>query len=257
MFPYRNDPLASCTPKVNSKNRQRIVHKLQQSTQNRGFTSKKQACRAAGRRFFSVNRDIFFRTVCLVAVTTFFTSTGARQGDVVLAVNTLLMQLFTLFSYIMDGFAYAGEALSGLYIGARNRSSFARMIRYLFVWGVALSTLFTLLYAWGGHSFLSLLTDDEAVVHESARYFYWVLAVPFAGFAAFLWDGILIGATETKGMLYAMVVAAGGFFLLYDSLVCRLGNHALWMAFLFYLVLRGVVQTVWAQRIFGTDSKSG
>ncbi len=205
--------------------------------------------REAMGRFFSVNRDIFFRTVCLVAVTTFFTSTGARQGDVVLAVNTLLMQLFTLFSYIMDGFAYAGEALSGLYIGARNRSSFARMIRYLFVWGVALSTLFTLLYAWGGHSFLSLLTDDEAVVHESARYFYWVLAVPFAGFAAFLWDGILIGATETKGMLYAMVVAAGGFFLLYDSLVCRLGNHALWMAFLFYLVLRGVVQTVWAQRI--------
>ena len=74
----------------------------------------------AMRRFFAVNRDIFLRTLCLIGVTTFFTSTGARQGDVILAVNTLLMQLFTLFSYIMDGFAYAGEALSGRYVGACN-----------------------------------------------------------------------------------------------------------------------------------------
>ena len=72
----------------------------------------------AMRRFFAVNRDIFLRTLCLIGVTTFFTSTGARQGDVILAVNTLLMQLFTLFSYIMDGFAYAGEALTGRYVGA-------------------------------------------------------------------------------------------------------------------------------------------
>ena len=72
----------------------------------------------AMRRFFAVNRDIFLRTLCLIAVTTFFTSTGARQGDIILAVNTLLMQLFTLFSYIMDGFAYAAEALAGRYVGA-------------------------------------------------------------------------------------------------------------------------------------------
>ena len=61
-------------------------------------------------RFFQVNRDIFLRTLCLVAVTLFFTSAGASQGEIILAVNTLLMQLFTLFSYVMDGFAYAGEA---------------------------------------------------------------------------------------------------------------------------------------------------
>ena len=90
--------------------------------------------KVAMRRFFQVNGDIFFRTLCLVAVTTFFTSTGARQGDIVLAVNTLLMQLFTLFSYIMDGFAYAGEALAGRYIGARNKTALSRMIRLLFGW---------------------------------------------------------------------------------------------------------------------------
>ena len=100
--------------------------------------------KAAMRRFFRVNGDIFFRTLCLVAVTAFFTSMGARQGDVVLAVNTLLMQLFTLFSYIMDGFAYAGEALTGRYIGARNKTALDRMIRLLFGWGIGLSLSFTL-----------------------------------------------------------------------------------------------------------------
>ena len=90
-------------------------------------------------RFFSVNRDIFFRTLCLVIVTMFFTSAGAAQGETVLAVNTLLMQLFTLFSYIMDGFAYAGEALAGKYIGARNRTAFHQTVRQLFGWGIGLS----------------------------------------------------------------------------------------------------------------------
>ena len=92
-------------------------------------------------RFFRVNRDIFFRTFCLVIVTMFFTSAGAAQGEVVLAVNTLLMQLFTLFSYIMDGFAYAGEALTGRYIGARNQTALRNTVNHLFYWGIGLSTL--------------------------------------------------------------------------------------------------------------------
>lgn len=208
-------------------------------------------CLAAGgdEAFLGVNRDIFLRTVCLVAVTTFFTSTGAKQGDVVLAVNTLLMQLFTLFSYIMDGFAYAGEALSGLYIGAKNRQALIRMIRCLFVWGIGLSAAFTLLYEVGGQAFLGLLTNEEAVIREAGVYFYWVLAVPAMGFAAFLWDGILIGATATKGMLYAMLVASGSFFVLYYGLAGSYGNHALWLAFLVYLFLRGAVQTVLSRKI--------
>ena len=105
-------------------------------------------------RFFQVNRDIFLRTLCLVAVTLFFTSAGASQGEIILAVNTLLMQLFTLFSYVMDGFAYAGEALSGRYIGARNREAFTDTVRHLFGWGAVIAVLFTLVYALGGNAFL-------------------------------------------------------------------------------------------------------
>lgn len=200
--------------------------------------------KTAMKRFFQVNSDIFFRTLCLVAVTTFFTSTGARQGDVVLAVNTLLMQLFTLFSYIMDGFAYAGEAMAGRYIGARNNTGLQRMIRLLFRWGWGLSLSFTILYMIGGQDFLGLLTNDTTVINAAGSYYYWVLAIPLAGFAAFLWDGILIGATATRLMLYSMLVASGLFFVVYYLFYGVMGNHALWMAFLIYLSLRGIMQWI-------------
>ena len=187
------------------------------------------------RRFFSVNSDIFFRTLCLVAVTTFFTSTGARQGDVILAVNTLLMQLFTLFSYIMDGFAYAGEALAGRFIGAKNDVGLRRCIRLLFLWGIGLSLSFTILYAFLGRDFLGLLTNDTSVIEASGDYFYWV--------------GIFIGATATRQMLYSMLVASATFFIIYYLFYRSMGNHALWMAFLGYLSLRGGMQWIlWRYR---------
>lgn len=200
-------------------------------------------------RFFQVNRDIFLRTLCLVAVTVFFTSAGAAQGEVILAVNTLLMQLFTLFSYIMDGFAYAGEALAGKHIGANNRTGLQQMVRQLFVWGIGVSLAFTLMYGIGGEDFLKLLTNEESVIAASSNYFYWVLAIPLAGFAAFLYDGIFIGATATRLMLFAMAIAAAAFFLIYFSCRSTLGNHALWLAFITYLALRGIVQGVLGRKI--------
>ena len=211
----------------------------------RKYISRKQLfTHDAMKRLFQVNRDIFLRTLCLVAVTVFFTSTGAAFGDVVLAVNTLLMQLFTLFSYILDGFAYAGEALTGKYIGAGNRQELQRTIRHLFGWGIALSLAFTLLYGIGGKEFLGLLTNEQSVISASGDYFYWVLAIPLAGFAAFLLDGICIGATSTHIMLKAMVVASGSFFLIYYSLHNVLHNHALWLGFIVYLALRGIMQAL-------------
>ena len=200
-------------------------------------------------RFFQVNRDIFLRTLCLVAVTLFFTSAGASQGEIILAVNTLLMQLFTLFSYVMDGFAYAGEALSGRYIGARNRKAFTDTVRHLFIWGAGLTVLFTLVYASGGNAFLALLTDDRNVITAADTYFYWALAIPAAGIAAFIWDGIFIGATATRGMLLSMAASAVSFFAVYYGFHTVLGNHALWLAFLVYLSMRGAMQTLLSRKV--------
>ena len=205
--------------------------------------------KGAIRRFFQVNRDIFFRTLCLVAVTMYFTSAGAAQGEVILAVNTLLMHFFTFFSYIMDGFAYAGEALVGKHLGANDRPALRQMVHQLFVWGIVLSVVFTLVYGIGGKVFLGLITNEQSVITASSAYFYWVLAIPLAGFAAFLYDGIFIGATATRWMLYAMSIATTAFFLIYYGFRGAMGNHALWLAFITYLALRGIVQGFLGRKI--------
>lgn len=199
--------------------------------------------------FFKVNRDIFLRTVCLVSVMMFFTSAGSWQGEVILAVNTMLIQMYMLFSYVMDGFAYAGEALGGKYYGARNMTMLRHTVKHLFVWGAVMTVLFTVAYAVGGDAFLSLLTDEPGVVDASGDYFYWALALPVAGVAAFIWDGVFIGCTFTRGMLVSMFVASAVFFVLYYSLRGIYGNHALWLAFIAYLSVRGLVQTFFFKRL--------
>ena len=199
--------------------------------------------REAMRHFFNVNRDIFFRTLCMVSVMLFFTSAGSWQGEVVLAVNTLLMQFYLLFSYVMDGFAYAGEALSGKYYGARNNAALRSTVGHLFLWGLLMAAGFTLVYGLGGDTFLSLLTDEPSVVAASHTYYYWALAIPLAGMAAFVWDGVFIGCTMTRGMLVSMFLAAVTFFTLYYALRGSLANHGLWAAFIAYMAVRGLAQT--------------
>ena len=199
-------------------------------------------------RFFQVNRDIFFRTLFLVSVFLFFTSAGARQGDMILSVNTLLMSFFTLFSYIMDGFAFAGEALSGKYYGARNMNAFNETYHCLFKWGMAMIILFTVAYTLGGMSFLHLLTDSEDVVIATKPYFWWALLIPMAGMSAFVYDGIFIGVTATRGMLISCACAAIMFFAIYLSLSSFIGNHALWLALIVFLVMRGVLQHIYFKK---------
>ncbi len=192
--------------------------------------------------FFHANFDLFLRTICLVAVNLFFTSAGARQGDMLLSVNTLLMTFFTLFSYVMDGFANAGEALCGKYDGSTSRQSLQAVIRHLFRWGWLMVVLFTAVYALGGRGFLGLLTDEASVVDAAMEYLPWALLIPMAGMAAFVYDGIFIGLLKTRGMLVASAVATVVFFGLYFALFPLWGNHALWLALIVYLALRGLVQ---------------
>jgi len=191
-----------------------------------------------------VNRDIFLRTLCLVAVNLYFTSAGARQGATILAVNTLLMQLYLLFSYILDGFAYAGEALGGKYWGAKDWVAYKDVVRRLFGWGALMAALFTCIYIIGGMPFLRLLTDEPQVVEASQAYVWWAYLVPAAGVAAFIWDGLFIGTTQTRGMLISSAVAAILFFVTATITMNRMGNHGLWLSMILYLLTRGIVQTI-------------
>lgn len=194
--------------------------------------------------YFSSNRDIFLRTLCLVAVNLYFTSASARQGATILAVNTLLMQLYLLFSYILDGFAYAGEALGGKYWGAKEMDTYKDIVRRLFGWGALMTILFTAIYVIGGTPFLSILTDEPQVVEASKAYVWWAYLIPAAGVAAFIWDGLFIGTTQTRGMLVSSAVAALVFFVTATVTMNIMGNHGLWLSMILYLLTRGIIQTL-------------
>ena len=195
--------------------------------------------------FLQINRDIFLRTLCLVAVNLFFTSAGARQGAVILSVNTVLLQLYLFFSYFMDGFAYAGEALCGKAYGAHNGTTFRETLRRLWMWMVIVTTAYTLLYIIGGHWIVGLLTDEPQVLETSRDYLFWAWLIPVAGCVAFIWDGVFIGMTATKGMLVSSFLSALVFFGVYGLTVGVVGNHGLWLAQVTYLAMRGILQTIW------------
>ena len=194
--------------------------------------------------YFSSNRDIFLRTLCLVAVNLYFTSAGARQGATILAVNTLLMQLYLLFSYILDGFAFAGEALGGKYWGAKDMDAYNDVVRRLFGWGALMTILFTVVYVIGGTPFLHLLTDEPQVVEASQTYVWWAYLIPAAGVAAFIWDGLFIGTTQTRGMLISSAIATLVFFVTAATTIGIMGNHGLWLSMILYLLTRGIIQTL-------------
>ena len=197
--------------------------------------------RGVWRQFFSLNSDIFLRTLCLSAVTLWFTHSGARMGADVLAANSLLLQLFLVFSYFMDGFAFAGEALAGKFYGARDFIQLKETIKALIRWGVIMATGCSILYFLGGQTFLEFLTDSKEVLAATQEYILWAVSVPFAGFLAFIWDGVFIGLTRSRWMLWSMFSAMIVYFAIYFLLYGHLGNHALWLAFVTYLAVRGMV----------------
>lgn len=193
--------------------------------------------------YFKLHFDIFLRTCCLVAVTLWFTHAGASAGVDILAANALLLQLFFLFSYFMDGFAFAGEAVGGKYWGAGSLRGVKSLLRELMLIGLGCAILFSAVYAVGGEWIFRLLSDHPDVRRIAADYLPWAVALPLCGFTAFVLDGMMIGLTMTRGMLEALFIASAVFFGAYFSgEQLSLANHGLWLAFDAYLAVRGAVQ---------------
>jgi MATE family multidrug resistance protein len=204
------------------------------------------------KRFFHVNKDIFIRTFGVILVLSFFTMESASKSTLVLDVNAIMIQYLFIFSFFLDGFALAGEALIGKYTGQQKQELLRKCIRLLFFWGTAIAIAFTLVYALLGKEFLYFLTSIEDVRELAHDYFPWVIFIPLAGFVAFVWDGIYIGATASKLMRNAMIIAClGVFFPVYLIFEKTLHNHSLYLALLLFFLTRGVIQTLWAKKALG------
>ena len=167
------------------------------------------------RRFMSMNADLFVRSLCFIAIYIGFTVISARYGDTLLAVSSILMKLLMIFSYFTDGFAYAGEALVGRFIGAKDRLLLRESIKWTFVWSMSIALIFIGIYHFAGVPMLRLMTSDTVVVDASREYLPWLLLMPVVGCAAFTWDGIFIGATASRQMRDSMLWAVVGFALVW------------------------------------------
>ena len=196
--------------------------------------------RSAFSRLFKINFDIFLRTLCLVAVTVWFTRAGASQSTEILAANAILLQLFMLFSYFSDGYAFAGEALAGKFHGSGDRNRLRQVVRKLLRRGTEIAVIFTLIYLLGGKYIIKILTDDPIVIVTAENYLLWAVAIPACGILAFIYDGIYVGLTRTRQMLFSIAVATATYFILWLLLSPTIANHALWLAFLSYLLIRGI-----------------
>ena len=195
-------------------------------------------------RIIRLNTNLFIRSLCFMVVYVGFTSLAGRYGDNLLAVSSILMKLFMFFSYFVDGFAYAGEALVGRFIGEREletdslASRFSPLISQLFVWSLGVGILFTLVYAIWGQPVIGLLTDDAAVLTSVPPYLGWLIAMPIISTLAFMWDGIYVGATEGVAIRNSMIWAAISFVVAYLITYRWCGLHALYVAYFAHLIAR-------------------
>lgn len=200
------------------------------------------------RKFFMLNADLFVRSLCFLFIYAGLTSLAAKYGDVDLAVSSIMMKLMLLYSYFVDGFAYAGEALSGRYIGARDRESLTRAVKVIFAWCCGIGVVSTLGYWAGGEWLVRLMATDATVIAESARFLPWLLVMPFVSSVAFTWDGIFIGATATKALRNSMLWAVVGFFASYFLLRGTIGVQSLWVGYMMHLVVRTVYLSAVAKK---------
>ena len=200
-------------------------------------------------RLLSVNRDIFLRTLCIVFVFTSFTSISARYGDSVLAANALMMQFFTLFSYMTDGLAYAAESLCGKLIGAGDRASLKNAVLELTAAGLAIAILYTIAFATSWRSIFNAFDPSANAIEVAASRIGWAIAVPLSSFFAFIADGVMIGATNGRAMRNTMAAASAIFFAVYAALRSFAADNALWAAFLCYMASRGMLMLPHVRRL--------
>ncbi len=209
------------------------------------YWSKRAMMQLAGfKEFFRVNSDILIRTLLLTGTIFYFNAKSAAFGDEILAVNSLLLQFLWIYSFFIDGFAFAAESLVGKYVGARNPVNLKKAVKLLFLWGVGISLPMTLVYLFGGNTILHILTDNQSVFEAAQEFRFWTALIPMVTFAAFLWDGIYVGATASKAMRNAMIASSVVVFIpAFYLLEGPYGNHGLWFAMMLFMASRGILLT--------------
>jgi MATE family multidrug resistance protein len=194
-------------------------------------------------KFLNINRDIFFRTIALTFAFAFFYAQSAKEGEMALAITVILLQFLSWASFGIDGFAFAAESLVGKYYGAKDWDKFHQAIKYSFYWGIALATIYALVYYFAGEWILRIYTDKETLILETTPYLIWTVVMVFAGIAGFIWDGVFIGMTATRSMLISILLSLILYMTLFYISKSYHSLHLYWLCFILFLFMRGVIQS--------------
>jgi MATE family multidrug resistance protein len=190
--------------------------------------------------FFAVNANLFVRTMALIFTIAFVTAQGTRMGGLVLAANSILMQLQNLTAFGLDGLAHAAEALVGKAVGQRRRDVLECSVRLCLRWSLIFAAGFSVAYFLAGPLIINVLTDLPEVRETTLRYLPWMIASPLVSVWSFLYDGVYVGATRAREMRNIMLFSAFAVFIPAWYLLQPLGNDGLWLAFLLFLASRGI-----------------
>lgn len=204
------------------------------------------------RRLMQLNGNLFIRSLCFMVVYVGFTSLASKYGDTELAVSAILMKLFMLFSYFVDGFAFAGEALVGRYIGERAPQMTRRAVRLLFNWSLGVGLIFTAVYALWGDDCIRLITTDMMVIDGARPYMAWLIAMPIVSTLAFMWDGVYVGATAGIQIRNSMIWAAVAFVGAYLACYRWIGVQAIYVAYFAHLLARVVYLSIQWKPLFNS-----
>lgn len=204
------------------------------------------------RRLMQLNGNLFIRSLCFMVVYVGFTSLASKYGDTELAVSAILMKLFMLFSYFVDGFAFAGEALVGRYIGERAPQMTRRAVRLLFNWSLGVGLIFTAVYALWGDDCIRLITTDMMVIDGARPYMVWLIAMPIVSTLAFMWDGVYVGATAGIQIRNSMIWAAVAFVGAYLACYRWIGVQAIYVAYFAHLLARVVYLSIQWKPLFNS-----
>lgn len=200
------------------------------------------------KKFLSLNRDIFLRTFMLVFVLSFFENQSAAQGDLTLAINSILLQFVAWVSYGIDGFAHASESLIGKYSGAKNQKKVNQSIRLSFFWAYGMAIVFSLCFYFFDAQLLQLFTNQQNLITATQDYTIWIVFFPILATGGYIWDGVFIGLTASKAMRNTMFLAFAFYIILFYSVNYQLEeitNFWLWLTFSLFIGIRGIVQMIY------------
>ena len=221
----------------------------------------KEALRGAElRRMLSLNTNLFIRSLCFMVVYVGYTSLASLYGDTELAVSSIMMKLFMFFSFFVDGFAYAGEALVGKAFGESSLEhcktpEIHRTVRALFNWALGVGLLFTVIYAFWGDEAFALMTSDATVLAAAVKYKIWLIGMPLISTLAFMWDGVYIGATAGVQIRNSMIWAAVGFIIGYVATFSFVGPQALYIGYFAHLIARAFYLTIQWNKILAKSNE--